>query len=294
VPSSEITSLGCHTDLWNFETSLYSSLVLRQGWLEKMPEVRPASDVLGLVHPELCRKLGLRARVPVHVGIHDSNASLLPHLLEHDPPFAVVSTGTWVIATAPGGTLTGLDPARDCLANLDAFGRPVPSARFMGGREYSQLVGDAPPAHVGAATMARVLDEAIMLLPSVTAGSGPFPSRKAHWTHPQHTLDREARFVAVSFYLALMTAECLELAGADGNTIVEGPFAANKLFIEMLVAATGRPVEAMTSSQTGTSIGAALLARMQGGRAPGNVKAPIESSTRMAGYAAKWRAAVAE
>ena len=31
VPASEITSLGCHTDLWNFETDLYSSLVLKQG-----------------------------------------------------------------------------------------------------------------------------------------------------------------------------------------------------------------------------------------------------------------------
>src|SRR5690606_9690241 len=39
VPASEITSLGCHTDLWNFETDLYSSLVVKQGWLEKMPEV---------------------------------------------------------------------------------------------------------------------------------------------------------------------------------------------------------------------------------------------------------------
>jgi sugar (pentulose or hexulose) kinase len=291
VPSSELTSLGCHTDLWNFETDLYSSLVVRQGWLDKMPDVRPASDVLGLVRPALGAELGLKPRLPVHVGIHDSNASLLPHLLEHDPPFAVVSTGTWVIACAPGGGLAGLDPKRDCLANLDAFGRPVPSARFMGGREYAQLVGDTPPAHVGEAAVARVLDDAIMLLPSVTEGSGPFPDRKARWSHPEALIDSEARFVAVSFYLALMTAECLELTVADGNTVLEGPFASNKLYAEMLVAATDRPVEAMTSSQTGTSIGAALLARMRAGRAPRTV-VPISSAEHMVAYAAKWRAAV--
>ena len=294
VPSSEITSLGCHTDLWNFETDLYSSLVLRQGWLEKMPGVRPAYEVLGVVQPDLGRQLGLRASTPVHVGIHDSNASLLPHLLEHTPPFSVVSTGTWVIIFAPGGDLASLDPARDCLANIDVFGRPVPSSRFMGGREYAQLVGTTPPGHISDAAVARVLDDAIMLLPSVTQGSGPFPNRRSRWSRPETLIDTEARFVAVSFYLALMTAECLALTGADGNTVVEGPFASNRLFIEMLAAATGRPVEAMASSQTGTSIGAALLADMR--RKAGERQAPAapEPSARMTAYASKWRQAVAK
>jgi sugar (pentulose or hexulose) kinase len=291
IPASEITSLGCHTDLWSLETDLYSSLVVKQGWLDKMPEVKRASEVLGLVLPELCRRLGLRPRVPVLVGIHDSNASLLPHLLEHTPPFSVVSTGTWVIACAPGGDLQSLDPGRDCLANIDAFGRAVPSARFMGGREYAQLLGESP-AQATEAAVSRVLDEAILLLPSVTAGSGPYPRHRAHWSHPEHTIDQEARYAAVSFYLALMTAECLSLCGGDGNTVLEGPFAANRLFVEMLVAATGRPVEAMTSSSTGTSIGAAMLARMRGGRPPGKL-VPGPGAPRMASYAARWRQAVA-
>jgi sugar (pentulose or hexulose) kinase len=65
--------------------------------------------------------------------------------------------------------------------------------------------------------------------------------------------------VVVSFYLALMTAECLKLADAEGEIVVEGPFAANGLYLEMLGAATGREVIAMRASATGTSIGAALL-----------------------------------
>ncbi len=114
------------------------------GWLGKMPKVRRAGDVLGRVEPGLAARLGLRKPVPVHCGIHDSNASLLPHLIERRPPFAVVSTGTWVIVCAPGAELSGLDPARDCLANIDAFGRPVASARFMGGREFSLLIEGEP------------------------------------------------------------------------------------------------------------------------------------------------------
>lgn len=293
VAASEITSLGCHTDLWNFETDLYSSLVLKQGWLDKMPEVRPASDVLGLVPPELTERLGLRSRVPVHSGIHDSNASLLPHLLEREPPFSVVSTGTWVIVCTPGGDLSRLDPERDCLANLDAFGRPVPSARFMGGREFSQLCGEGPMAPHEAA-IARVLEEPIFLLPSVTEGSGPFPDRKAHWNRPAHTIDKETSFVGISFYLAMMTAECLELTDAEGDIVVEGPFTGNRLYLQMLAGATGRKVVAMVGSATGTSIGAALLARpAPAGAAPKEPYQIIAGSPEMARYAERWREIVA-
>ena len=41
-----------------------------------------------------------------------------------------------------GGVLEKLDPARDCLVNVNALGDPVPSARFMGGREFSMVGND--------------------------------------------------------------------------------------------------------------------------------------------------------
>ena len=291
VPSSEITSLGCHTDLWNVETDLYSSLVVRQGWLDKMPEVKRASEVLGVVEPRLCRQMGLKPDTPVYVGIHAQNADLLTHLVNHEPPFAVVATGPRVNVYAPGGSVAGLDPSRDSLVYLDAFGRPVPAARFPGGKEYKRLIGEQAPVHVGDAAVARVLDEPIMLLPSVTEGSGPFPKCKAHWTFPEHTLDQEARFVAVTFYLAMMTAECLDITGAEGNTIVEGPFTSNRLYIEMLVAATNRGVEAITGPQAGSTVGAALLARMERAEAKRVVREPIQGSPLMSRYAELWREA---
>ncbi|MHB1108948.1 MAG: hypothetical protein ACYCZU_01310 [Devosia sp.] len=206
----------------------------------------------------------------------------------------MVSTGTWVIVCTPGGDLSRLDPERDCLANLDAFGRVVPSARFMGGREFSQLCGEEPIAPREAA-IARVLEEPIVLLPSVTEGSGPFPRRKAHWNRPAHTIDKETGFVGVSFHLAMMTAECLSLTGAEGDVVVEGPFTANRLYLRMLSAATTRRVVAMTGSATGTSIGAALLARAA--RAGTSPKAPHQifaGSPEMALYAGRWREIVAQ
>jgi len=205
----------------------------------------------------------------------------------------VVSTGTWVIVCTPGGNLSRLDPERDCLANLDAFGRAVPSARFMGGREFSQLCGEEPISPHETA-IARVLEEPIVLLPSITEGSGPFPHRKGHWNKPAHTIDKETGFVGVSFYLAMMTAECLDLTGAEGDVVVEGPFTANRLYLQMLSSATSRRVVAMTGSATGTSIGAALLARSAAGVVPPAPHQIVAGSPEMALYAQRWREIVAQ
>ncbi|RUT30327.1 carbohydrate kinase [Arsenicitalea aurantiaca] len=296
VAANEITSLGCHTDLWDFPGGGWSSLVRAEGWQDRLAPLRKASDRLGPVRPDLVRKLGLRRDVPVLAGIHDSNASLLPHLIGRTPPFSVVSTGTWVIVCTPGGPLDGLDPARDCLANCDAFGRAVPSARFMGGREFSLLI-ERQAAVPSTEAVGRVLETGAMLLPSVQQGSGPFPHRTPHWTIPEAEHDPEARFVIVSLYLALMTAECLALSGATGPSVVEGPFATNGLYLDMLSAVTGRPVEPMTASATGTSIGAAMLAEL-GTNGAGGRETPRAHVTRaefaplMARYGEAWRAAL--
>ncbi len=259
VAASELTSLGCHTDLWSFPQNRLSSFVYGQGWLEKFPPLRKAADHLGPVRPEVAQMLGLDPATPVLCGIHDSNASLLPHLLTRRPPFSVVSTGTWVIVCSPGGKLEGLDPQRDCLANIDALGHPVPSARFMGGREYSVATKDVARA-VSSEVLEKVLRERLFLLPSLVRGSGPFPESAARWTYARSVEDPITDYAVVSCYLALMTAECLRLSGASADVVVEGPFAANPIYLSMLKAVTGRPVFAQTDAATGTATGAALLA----------------------------------
>ena len=61
------------------------------------------------------------------------------------------------------------------------------------------------------------------------------------------------RTAALSLYLAMMTATCLELIGAKGPTLVEGPFARNALYAAMLGAATARPVLLPAPGSTGTA-----------------------------------------
>ncbi len=261
VAANEVTSLGCHTDLWHPDRGEYSSLVDTLGIRSLMAPIRSAFDMLGHVLPAVAEPMGLAKPVPVFCGIHDSNASLLSHLEARRGSFSVVSTGTWVVSFAVGGNLGALDPARDTLANVDAYGRPVPSSRFMGGREFEMLTSDwqTPSSDDVAACVEQVLLAGRMILPCVVHGSGPFPDRQRGMVGKAPETAAEA-YALASAYLALMTDSCLSLLGAAGETIVEGPLAENTAFIRLLAALTGRDVLAVSGS-TGTGGGAALLAR---------------------------------
>ena len=85
-----------------------------------------------------------------------------------------------------------------------------------------------------------------------------------------------------------MTDTCLTLTGANGPTIVEGPFAANRHYLEMLHAATGRTV-CHSPSATGTSIGAALLFGSKTGISAPETLQPPENTQQLSDYATLWR-----
>ncbi|KAA1184662.1 carbohydrate kinase [Rhizobium tropici] len=290
VAANEVTSLGCHTDLWNPTTQSYSSLVDTLGIRALMAPVRSAFDALGPVLPPLAAEIGQAKAVPVYCGIHDSNASLLPHLVENEAPFAVVSTGTWVISFGVGGDLDHLDPKRDALANVDAYGRAVPSARFMGGREFEILLTEigTAPANAVEGALETVVEKGLMLLPNVVEGSGPFPGRKMRWIG--NATGSAERLAAASLYLALMTEACLDLIGAKGPIFVEGPCALNRAYLVALAAVTGKNVIALPGS-TGTSQGAALLTGIRPPVAMKNV--PIRADLRgLRHYRQAWHGAL--
>lgn len=291
VAATDVTSLGCHTDLWNPHKGTPSPLVERLEISELLAPVHRPADVLGPILPEIAARTGLAPDTPVRTGIHDSNASLLPHLQDRDAPFNVVSTGTWVIVMAIGGVAVTLDPARDTLINTNAFGAPVPSARFMGGREYD-ILNAGQPAIPTQDEINAAIAAGDMLLPAVQADSGPFIGCQAQWVGKEPDIGTPARSAAIGFYLALETAYCLALVGGRGPILVEGPFARNESFLQMLAAATGADVHAMTS-QTGTSEGAARLVDRPGAQRDLAPLLPAAKPPPGAdAYAQAWRAAV--
>jgi sugar (pentulose or hexulose) kinase len=200
-------------------------------------------------------------------GLHDSNASLVPHLIDRKPPFTVQSTGTWAISFGVGAPSSALNERRDTLANINIFGEPVPAARFKGGREFS-IATEGAVVPVDAETLRAVIKRQIMLLPSVTPDSGPFPNVEAAWRPDGPPVSPTERYCAASLYLALMSDTCLSLISSAGPTILDGPFSANPLYREALAALTGREVLWAPGANTGPSVGAALLFHIQRGKRP--------------------------
>ena len=297
--ATDVTSLGCHTDLWDPHQRKFSGLVARLGLAQKLAPALPSGEVAGVLRKDVAARTRMAPGTPVCCGIHDSNASLLPYLLGSETAFSVVSTGTWVVVMTVGGNPVTLDPQRDTLINVNAFGDPIPSARFMGGREYARV---QPPTgtQVSKADVQSVLARNLMLFPAVEPKSGPFQGRRAQWSDPEEQISAGERQVAVSWYLALMTAECLRITGARGAVRVEGPFARNSWYLSMLEAACGHGVAA-SASQTGTAQGAALLwaepgtptdARQSESGMPRFVS-PVAQDPALVAYARMWQARVA-
>jgi sugar (pentulose or hexulose) kinase len=250
VAASEVTSLGCHTDLWLPKSGRLSALAERRGWADLLAPLRRASDCLGTLSSEWVARTGLRASVEIYCGLHDSNAALLaargfPEL--RDGESTVLSTGTWFVAMrSPAVPIDAdsLPETRDCLMNVDALGKLVPSARFMGGREIETLTRiDARRVDVATdqptlvAAVPKVLAEGSCVLPTFAAGCGPFPHARGRWVH-RPTDDSLIR-AAVSLYAALVADVSLELIGARSQLVIEGRFAQAQVFVRAL--ATLRP-----------------------------------------------------
>lgn len=291
IKATEPTALGAHTHLWRPAEGTFSGLVTRCGWTHLFPPRRHAWDTLGPVRPELAAATGLPSDCRVLAGIHDSNASYLPHLVARATPFTVLSTGTWVIAMAAGAAFDRLDPAADMLANVDALGRPVPTARFMGGREVELVAGaEALQRSAGPEDVAAVVAADAMALPSFVAGSGPFMGRRGEVVgEPGPAPARRAALAAL--YAALIVDAMLTRLDAAGPVIVEGGFHRNTAFCGLLAAL--RPGQAVhaTDDPSGTARGGWLLARWQDRPSWANAaKAPVAAwqVPGLADYRARW------
>ena len=259
IAAAEVTSLGAHSDLWAPLQGQFSSVVAALDLRRLMPPLRPAYQCLASIRPEVSTAAGLGHDVGVFCGVHDSNASLLQHLGSRRAPFTIVSTGTWVILMAPGLSVTGLDPADDTLANVDVEGRPVATARFMGGREYAAIAG--APGNPDPAALTRVIASGAMALPCFAGpgAGGPFAARHGEIRGDIAAADRPA---LATLYVALMSDLMLTRLGViAGDLIVEGSFAANPVYAALLAALRpSQPVFA-GSDAAGTARGAALLAQ---------------------------------
>lgn len=291
IKAGEVTSLGCHTDLWNPAAGDYSSLVDRLGWRSLLPEVQPTGAPLGPVKAELAEELGLPPDCLVLNGIHDSNASLVPHLLSRAEPFSVVSSGTWTVICGVGAPLENLHEQQDMLLNVSAYGAAVPTIRFMGGREWETLRGDGQ-AHLD--ELPSLMASGVFALPSFSDQGGPFRHLRGRLIGPVERLSGAGKTTLASVYCALMTDHCLRLLNNGGDVIIEGAFAANDVYMAVLASLCAQRDQAVYGStdSTGTTQGTAMLGQDVNHwpfSAPARATAPSELSAAILAYAADWQ-----
>jgi sugar (pentulose or hexulose) kinase len=127
---SDITSIGCHTNLWHFEKNEYHEWVEKEGISKILPPIFPSDAAI----PALFEGKEL----VVGVGLHDSSAALIPYLMCFHEPFILISTGTWCISMNPFNDvpLTPEELAQDSLCYLSYQGKPVKAARIFAGNEH--------------------------------------------------------------------------------------------------------------------------------------------------------------
>ncbi|HVV56110.1 MAG TPA: FGGY family carbohydrate kinase, partial [Mucilaginibacter sp.] len=69
---SDITSIGCHTALWDFERNSYHKWVNNEGIIQKLAPILPCNRVFDVTFKGKTAKIG--------TGLHDSSAALIPYL----------------------------------------------------------------------------------------------------------------------------------------------------------------------------------------------------------------------
>jgi sugar (pentulose or hexulose) kinase len=131
---SELTSIGCHTNLWNFRKQAYHAWVHQEGIIDKLPPVVPSTTMMQTVVGNDSYLVG--------VGMHDSSAALIPYLSSFHEPFVLISTGTWCISLNPFNNtpLTAAELSKDCLSYLTYQGLPVKASRLFAGNDHEQQV----------------------------------------------------------------------------------------------------------------------------------------------------------
>lgn len=261
APHTDITSVGCHTGLWDFSNNKYHEWVYKEELDQKFPPIVASNSVFP------AKAQG--SNYVVGVGLHDSSAALIPYLVNFNESFVLISTGTWCISLNPfnHSPLTEEELASDCLCYMQYQGRPVKASRLFAGNEHEvQINKIATHFNVDAEVF-----KAMAFDPSIIGKLG-----MEHQAIPQgslwHTCAFSARTLAdfasyTEAYHQLMLdimyhqheSTSMVLHGTKVRRIfVDGGFSKNSVYMNLLAKAFPNMEVFAASMAQATAIGAAI------------------------------------
>lgn len=266
--TTERTSLGCHTALWNYEEDTCHRWVEEEGLNRILPEMKDVTYTRNVRYNNRSLKVG--------VGIHDSSAALAPYLYFCEDPFILVSTGTWSIALNPFSTepLTFEELKKDCLCYMNIFGEQVKASRLFLGNEYAHQKkkleqyfgrkGEQAEIEPDESLLEKLIsenDSAKKLQLETAHSSGPYPGKEPGEWNLEVFSSYEEAYHQLMLDLVSIQAHCIELAqgGEDiDELIVTGGFSQNNFFVRLLASRFPNKEIYTASLPHASALGAAL------------------------------------
>jgi L-fuculokinase len=287
---AEPTYIGCHSYLYNPKEKSYSDVAKRLGVIDLLPEkISKSWQKLGTISPQFQTETNLPSDCIVTMGIHDSNASLLPYLVKGFKNFVLNSTGTWCVAMHPTHNSDFRDEELDAAVfyNFDVFQQPVKTSIFKGGTEFetyrtilNNLAGDQPEPLFDIDLYNRIVSEKkLFILPSVDKGVGIFPfaepgavengvkidlkTLQSKKEIPEFFNHFKTGLAVLNLSLAIQTYYALKMTGFDGEgtVFVEGGFRKNIPYLKLLGALFPKATISLTKMEEATAFGSAILAK---------------------------------
>ncbi|MEX0929588.1 MAG: FGGY family carbohydrate kinase [Balneolales bacterium] len=267
--TSELTSIGCHTMLWDFKENNYHRWLEQEDVLGLLPETQPNGAAKQVVFED--------SRFYAGPGIHDSSAALAPYLFAFDDPFLLVSTGTWSITFNPFNKAPLLfeELQKDCLCYMNIHGEQVKASRLFLGNEYAHQMKklnehfnrneehhdlDPDPAILKGLIEENHPGKKLEL--ETAYNSGPCPQdNPGKWQIDDFSSFEEA---CHQLMLDLVTIQSESIALAQGSDhierlIITGGFSQNRLFVQLLAARFPDKKVFTASLPHASALGAALV-----------------------------------
>jgi len=248
---SDITSIGCHTNLWDFTKNAYHEWVDKEGIASKLAPIASYDKVDKAIFPG--------SNYLVGTGLHDSSAALIPYMVNFQEPFVLISSGTWCISLNPFNDtpLTVDELKQDCLCYLHYQGKPVKASRLFAGQEHED----------GVKRIADHFDQNTAKYKTAVYDPEMIATLQKNKPEPFHKRDLSLFKTDTEAYHQLIldiirqqvTSTELVLKGSEVKRLfVDGGFSKNAIYMNLLAASFPQLEVFAASMAQATALGAAL------------------------------------
>lgn len=258
---TDITSIGCHTSLWDFGRNNYHQWVYEEELDKKFAPIVDSNSVFPAKEPG--------SNYVVGVGLHDSSAALIPYLVNFNEPFVLISTGTWCISLNPfnHSPITDEELANDCLCYLQYKGNPVKASRLFAGNEHElQIKRIAAHFSVGTGVFKAIpFDPAIIKKLRLTHHT---QSTGGSWQTCTFSTRQLTEFTSYAEAYHQLMLDIMNQQYISTNMIIQGTkvrrifvdggFSKNAIYMNLLAEAFPKMEVFAASMAQATAVGAAL------------------------------------